>query len=282
MNNNNHPHIAAISMMRNDSFFAGRWIDYYSSRLGSENLFLIIDGHDQDLPDRHMEINTLRLPHRKHGRSGGDRSRARIVSFLARSLFHRYDIIIAHDIDEFLVVDPETGLSFSEYFSHPIKTASLSALGLDVGQHTDKEKALDKNKPFLEQRSYAHVSARYTKAVVATQPIMWGSGFHRVKGRNFRIAPELYLFHFGMVDYDMAMEKIKDKVLLDSGWKGHLERRYDLFELIRDSEAMDGDDFFAKARKRQSVYRPFYALNKPGMLKEKPIIRIPERFRTIV
>lgn len=282
MTNNNPPEIAAISMMRNDSFFSGRWIDYYSKHLGPGNLFLIIDGHDQPLPERHAEINTLRMPHKEHGRAGGDRSRARIVSLLARSLFHRYDIIIAHDIDEILVIDPLTGLNFSEYFRRPIRRASLSALGLDVGQHTGEEGPIDASRPFLEQRSYAHVSARYTKAVVATKPVKWGSGFHRIKGRNFRIAPDLYLFHFGMVDYGMAKKKAGDSSLIDSGWKGHLDRRYELFELISESKAIDGDDFFKEARRRQALFRPVYALNKPGMLREKPVVRIPERFRGIV
>ena len=90
------------------------------------------------------------------------------------------------------------------------------------------------------------------------------------------------LFHFGMLDYNISMEKLNDDSLLRAGWEGHLNRRYELFDLIRKADAIEGDDFFEKARRRQSLFRPFYALNKPGMLKEKPIIRIPERFRSVV
>jgi len=276
------PKIAVISMVRNANFFASRWIKYYGQQLGNENLFLIIDGHDQPLPEGHEHISLIRLPRREQSRSRGDRSRARLVSYLARSLFHRYDIIIAHDIDEFLVIDPAKKKTFSEFFRRPGRKSSLSALGLDVGQHLKEEKPLDISKPFLEQRSYAHVSARYTKAVVATRPITWGSGFHRIKGRNFHIDPDLYLFHFGMVDYNTSMEKLNDQSLLKEGWKRHLKRRYELFDLIQNSTAIEGDDFFKQARRRQSLFRPLYALNKPGMLREKPVIKIPERFRKIV
>lgn len=269
-------------MVRNDSFFAARWIKYYGEHLGPENLFLILDGHDQPFPEGSASINVLSLPRKEQGRSGGDRSRARLVSWLARALFHRYDIVIAHDIDEILVIDPVKKQTFREYFSKLPGKASLSALGLDVGQHPEEEKPIDFRRPFLEQRSYAHVSARYTKAVVATRPLTWGSGFHRVKGRNFHIDPFLYLFHFGMVDYNTAMAKLNDQSLLKAGWEGHLKRRYELFELIRETEAIEGDDFFKEARRRQSLCRPLYALNKPGMLREKPIIKIPERFRSIV
>ena len=274
--------IAVISMVRNDDFFIPKWVDYYHKQFGAENLYLILDGHDQPLPEAHGSINVIRVPHRKLSRAQGDRNRARLVSFFARSLFHRYDIVIAHDIDEFLVVDPKQGQSLAEYLQRPIAGASLSALGLDVGQHIEKEDAIDPTRPFLEQRSFAHVSARYTKAVVATRPLTWGSGFHRVKGRNFRIDPKLFLFHFGMVDYERSGGKVADQSLQEAGWKGHFDRRLQLFELILKKDAVEGDNFFASARRRQKLFRPIYALNKPGMLLEKPIIKIPERFKSIL
>jgi hypothetical protein len=276
------PKIAVVSMARDAGFFVSRWIAYYSAHLGAANLFLLLDGHDQPLPGDSEDINVIRLPHIEQGRSRGDRNRARLISLFARSLFYRYDFVIAHDIDEILITDPAISRSFHEYFSKPVRTASLSALGLDVGQHTGEEEALDHGRPILEQRSYAHVSARYTKAVVAARPLTWGSGFHRVKGRNFHIDPALYLFHFGMVDYNSCMKKSGGSSLPGPGWEGHLERRYEIFDLIRNAEAINGDDFFPEARRRQSLFRPVYALNKPGMLKEKPVIKIPERFRGVV
>jgi hypothetical protein len=190
--------------------------------------------------------------------------------------------VIAHDIDEFLVVDPNTNQSLAEYLQKPIRSSSLSALGLDVAQHLELEQPINHSRPFLEQRSFAHVSSRYTKPVVATAPIRWGSGFHRIKGRNFRIDPNLYLFHFGMVDYGKSKDKLSDLSLHSAGWTGHLNRRSQLFDLILKDNALNGDNFFSKARLRQSLFRPIYAINKPGMLSEKPIIEIPERFKPIV
>jgi len=282
MANNNPKRIGVVSMVRNDSFFITKWIDYYSQQVGQENLFLVLDGLDQELPRGYGHINVIRLPQRALNRTRGDRNRARLISYFARLLFHRYDIVIAHDIDEYLVIDPDCRQSFADFFQKPIKSASLSALGLDVGQHLKLELPIDPARPFLEQRSYAHVSARYTKAVVATRPLTWGSGFHRVKGRNFHIDPNLYLFHFGMVDYDLSRAKIGDKSLMEAGWQGHLGRRYELFELITNNPIIDDENFLKQARRRQGLFRPLYALNKPGMLKEKPIIRIPERFRNII
>lgn len=282
MTGHNQKRIAVISMVRNDEFFVSKWIDYYGTLFARENLFLILDGHDQSLPEKHESINVIRVPHKKLGRAQGDRNRARLISLFARGLFHRYDIVIAHDIDEFLVLDPALNPTLAEYLGQSSGKGSLSALGLDVGQHRESEQPIDLNRPFLEQRSYAHVSSRYTKPVVAMAPLTWGSGFHRVKGKNFHLDPNLYLFHFGMVDYEKSKSKMDDQSLHKAGWSGHLDRRYHLFDLITNSKPIDGDEFFPKARRRQSLVRPIYALNKPGILREQPIIKIPDRFRSII
>jgi hypothetical protein len=274
--------IAAVSMVRNDQFFIQKWIDYYGRELGYENLYLFLDGHDQSYPEGHENINVIRIPGQRLSRSRGDRNRIDLISNFSRALFLRYDLVIAHDIDEVLVVDPDRKLSLADYLQRPVRHASLSALGLDVGQNLDLEQPIDSSRPFLEQRSFAHVSARYTKAVVATRPLKWGSGFHRVRHRNFHIDPNLFLFHFGMVDYAISQQKMEDQSLLNAGWRGHLDRRYELFDLVTKKSAVDGDTFFMQARRRESLFRPIFALNKPGMLPEKPVIKIPERFRSIV
>ncbi len=269
-------------MVRNDDFFTPKWIDYYSRQLGPENIYLILDGMDQPIPGGPNKINIIREIHKPMARLKGDMYRARLVSDFAKGLFDRYDVVIACDIDEFLVCDPASGKTLSSYLSQPFNRSSLSALGLDVGQHLKLEQQIDFSKPFLQQRNYAHVSARYTKANVALSPVRWGSGYHRVKGKNFFIDPHLFLFHFGMVDYDHCKNKIRDNELNKRGWSQHFNRRFGLFEIIRQKNPIPGDAIFAKARKRQTFFRPFFSLNKPGMLREKPVIEIPQRFRDIV
>lgn len=282
MSGSNLKKIGVVSMVRNDRFFIPKWIDYYGSHFGYENLYLILDGHDQALPEKHEAINVIRIPRQEMNRASGDRNRINFINHYVRALFFRYERIIAHDIDEVLVVDPDQKIPLAGYLSRPVKSASLSALGLDVGQNLDLEQPIDPSRPFLQQRSFAHVSARYTKAIVATRPLAWGSGFHRVRFKNFHIDPNLFLFHFGMVDYGISKEKMEDQSLVNAGWQGHLDRRYELFDLITKKTPVDGDTFFKQARRRQCLFRPLFAVNKPGMLYEKPVIRIPERFRNIV
>lgn len=274
--------ICALTTVRNDPLFVAKWIEHYGAALGRENLFVILDGHDQVPPENAGGINLLRLPYLPLGRSAGDRRRARVMSHIAAGLYHHFEIAIATDVDEFLVVDPKLGLDLASYLSSRKFPSSVSALGLDVGQHLRGETPLDTRRPFLAQRQFAHVSARYTKPCITTRPLVWGSGMHRIKGHNFHIDPHLFLFHLGMVDYERVTGKTLDPDRLNSGWGGHLARREKLFEIITQAEPYEGDAYFPRARSYQTWHRPFFAWNKPAMIPGNPVIRIPERFRNLL
>ncbi len=274
--------ICAISTARKDRVFTTKWVDYYGRLLGRKNLFLILDGHDNDPPENAVDVNIIRLPHLPKKRVPAMRRRARVMSKIAAGLYHYFDIAIATDIDEFIVVDPKLGLSLVDYLSSKPLPTAVSSLGLDVGQHLTLEQTLDLEQPFLDQRRFAHVSARYTKPCITTRPVTWGSGMHRVKGRNFRIDPNLFLFHLGMADYGLATGKTLDKDRLSTGWKNHLERREKIFQIITEAKAVDGDSYFQKARRLQTWRRSPYAWNKPAMIPGNPVIIIPDRFRGLV
>lgn len=274
--------IAAMTTCRNDLVFLRKWVAYYGRAFGEENLFVILDGHDQELPSNIGRANVLRLPHQPLERVPAMRRRARVMSDIARGLHRYFDIVIATDVDEFLVLDPNAGDDLADYLSGIEGRASVSGLGLDVGQKLGEEAPIDLEKPFLAQRRYALVSARYTKPCTSFKPVTWGSGMHRVKGRDFHIDANLFHFHFGMVDFELATGKTGDQDRLDTGWEEHLERRHRLFAILKENEARDGDDYFAEARRLEKRRRPLYALNKPGMIKGDPVVRIPERFANIV
>jgi len=274
--------IAAITTVRNDSIFLERWVRYYGEQLGEKNIFIFIDGHDQKYPEALGSANVIYLPHVELSRAVGDRKRAKIMSDFAHGLFEMYDAVIATDVDEFLVVDPKVNESLLSYLSKNTSRVSLSGLGLDTGQHLELEGPIDHSLPFLSQRKFAHVFSRYTKPSVAFSPVTWGSGMHRIKGRDFYIDPNLYLFHFGMVDYQVATGKVIDKEKCRNGWGTHQGRREELFKIILESKPVSGDEYFSKARNYQTWHRPIYAINKPGVIPGNPVVKIPERFIGVV
>tara|TARA_X000001036_G_scaffold88983_1_gene81228 strand:+ start:99 stop:941 length:843 start_codon:yes stop_codon:yes gene_type:complete len=274
--------VAAISMVRNDVFFADKWISYYGTQFGYENLYLIIDGMDQPLPKEASKINCFQIPHQNLKRAKGDRKRAKKISEFASTLYPKYKAVLAMDIDEFLVVDPKMKISLKAYLKKDFKTDSISALGLDVGQHPKFENGIDLKKTFLSQRQFAKVSDRYTKPIVSFKPLEWGSGFHRIKGKDYVIDPNLFLFHFGLVSKEITDKKSNKSELLNLGWRGHMARRFRLFKELETQTPQEGDMFFEKARHYLNKSRKWYSWNKPAPLKGPSIIKIPKRFQTIV
>ena len=268
--------IAAITMARNDDFFLSRWIKYYGKELGYENLYIYLDGTDQNTPENAGTANITKLPHTDMSRIAGDKYRIGLMSDLAKKLLTKYDIVIGCDCDEFLVVDPNCDMGLAEYLSAKKINTSLSGLGLDVGQHMKHEKTLDTTKSFLSQRNYALLSTRYTKPVVLNKPVSWGSGFHRVKNHNFHIDKNLYLLHFGAVDMKMLETKAAAR---GADWLNHLRRRGN--GTINDvTNRPARSEFWIKlARKIQTYIRAPYAINKPNMLGFKIVVKIPERLK---
>ena len=275
MKNTTNKRIAAITMARNDTFFLSRWIEYYGHEIGTENLYIYLDGTDQDIPENAGAAHITKLPHTDMSRSAGDKYRIGKMSDLASELFKKYDIVIGCDCDEFLIVDPALNTSLAEYLSNTKIHTTLSGLGLDVGQHLTHEKPLDPSKPFLSQRAYALLSTRYTKPVIINRPVRWGSGFHSINGHNFHIDPNLYLLHFGAVDMDMLVAKAASR---GPDWVNHLKRRGN--GTINDvtNRRAHGEHWLRIARIMQRIFRPIYAWDKPGMLGIKRIVKIPKRF----
>ena len=267
--------IAAITMARNDEFFLSRWVEYYGQELGNENLYIILDGTDQDAPKNATGTNIIKLPHTDMSRAAGDKYRIGKISDLANELFKTYDIVIGCDSDEFLIVDPNAKKSLCEYLSESKYKTTVSGLGFDIGQNMKTEKPIDTSKPMLSQREYALLSTRYTKPVVLFRPARWGSGFHHVKGKNFHIDKNLYLLHFGAVDMNMLIKKAEKR---GADWVNHLRRRGNGTINAVTNKPAHGETHIKIARIMQRIFRPIYAIGKPGMIGIQWVIKIPKRF----
>lgn len=274
--------ICALTMVRNDEFFLRKWIEYYGSQLGKENLYVYLDGKDQIVPDFCAGANVCVRDRVPGMVAAADRGRIDFLSLQAAELLGRYDMVIGTDVDEFLIVDPSIGKTLPEFLSDLPDKVSYSGLGIDVGQHLEKETEIDASVPFLKQRHYARLSTRYSKSSVITRPVNWGSGFHRVRNRNFRIVKDLYLFHFGCVDMDRLLAKLSDNDKIASGWERHLKKRARTIYDVSQGRARTWERWVRIARWIQNVVRPPYAWNKPAMFNFVVIVRIAERFENIV
>ncbi|TQV67541.1 glycosyltransferase family 2 protein [Aliiroseovarius halocynthiae] len=243
---------------------------------------MTLDGADESHP-RDTDVNFTAIPHRPMPRVPGEKRRAAYLSAQARTLFMQgYDAVIATDIDEFIVVDPRANVSLAEYLSAVDGVESLSALGLDVIQHLDNEGEIDPKSNWLAQRKYAQLASRYTKPSITFKPLNWGSGMHRIKGRNFRIDPNLFMIHTGMIDAKIAKVIGMGDDRVSQGWSAHQERREKVFQQIRKEPAEDGNAAFTRARRKMSVLRPIHAWNKPGSIRKNSIVKLPDEFADIL
>lgn len=276
--------IAALTMVRNDEFYLRKWVEYYGRELGRENLYIFFDGTDQRVPDFCEGCYThLRERNPQHVVKA-EKDRLGYLSERAAVLMNEegYDLVIGTDADEFLVVDPALGVSLADYLGSLKIRTSVSALGIDVGQHLDCEGVVDGSRPFLEQRHYAYICSRYTKPSVIARPVRWGSGFHRVKRHDFRIDKNLFLFHFGSIDLKMIEDRMGNMDLVSTGRLKHIQKRARTIFLITGAKAREWKPMVRLLRAIHQWVRPIWALNKPWNTIRKYVVRIPERFSKIV
>lgn len=274
--------ICAITMVRNDDFYLRKWTEYYGRELGEENLYILLDGKDQPIPNWCPKAHIIPYDKIKGQVVEAEKGRLSLLSEHAAALLKEYDLVIGTDADEFLIVDPALGVSLVEYLSKKDIKISLSGLGVDVGQNLKEETDIREDIPFLSQRHYARLSTRYSKPSVLAAPVVWGSGFHRIKGHNFHIAKDLYLFHFGYFDMGRIEARFKDKDRLASGWKKHIAKRSKTIRLVTERKAGDWKRCTTLARIVQNLVRPPYAWNKPAMFEMVVIVKIPQRFYNII
>ena len=275
--------IAAITMVRNDDFFLRKWVEYYGRELGRGNLYIWFDGLDQQIPDFCADTHCRAVEKIGSHVVSAEKGRLRFLSERAGELLGGgYDLVIGVDADEYIVVDPARGESLAEYLSRQKIGVSLSALGLDFGQRLGEEGDLTGDTPFLHQRRYAQIGTRYTKPSVLARPCVWGSGFHRVKGHNFRIGRDLYLLHFGYCDMKTLEERFSDRDRLAQGWGKHMKKRSRTIRYATELKARDFDRWTSFARVCQTIFRPPYAWNKPSMLELRIVVRLPDRFRDLL
>lgn len=274
--------ICVITMARNDNFFLERWIKYYGSQLGEENLYVYLDGKDQDAPAHSGKVNVIFCERIQGPIGSAEPGRLAFLSKVAKQKFEDYDVVIGVDADEFLVVDPLCNKTLAQYLSSIKLGTSVSGLGLDIGQRLGEEKVIDGEKPFLSQRSYAIVAPDYTKPAVITKPVIWGVGFHRIRGHNYKIDKHLYMFHFGCFDLKMVEDRFQDKDRIAAGWTKHLQMRRKTIDIVSKKNWIDGDKLFPIARFIETWFRPPYKWNRPSMLNLELVVKIPERFKNCI
>lgn len=244
--------ICAVTMVRDDLFYIKKWISYYGSQIGFENLYVLVHGNAQQIRQLDHRVNFLNVPVRQDDTIGKERfnvDRFNLINGVANSLQAYFEHVIVTDADEYLVPDPEFAASIPEYISKYEHNGTLSAIGLDVYQHIILQpNVIDLKRPILGQRPICKVEPLYHKPAITNRVIRRALGNHYSNDGTLRFAKGLFLFHLKYFDRTFALGSQLNRDRLRAN------KSFDLTEFPEDN----GDDF----KYRDSIMERFVQISQ--------------------
>ena len=241
--------IAAVTMVYDEDIFLPLWLNYYGACFSPENLFVIDDGSTDGSTGNPLIRN---LVSKKRALLDED-DRAALVSHVHEALLGVYDVVIYTDVDEFIVIDPDAGMSLTQYLSTK-QFACTAPIGFEVIHRREREAGIDFLRPLFEQRRFVRFDVDYSKPAISRRPIRWGPGFHRCD-LKYKIDCNIILFHLRSVDYELSRRRIaklnrvrfsQSSIENDYGWQFRLDQEQYLAFLYG-----SGDTRFEDATERE-------------------------------
>lgn len=278
--------IAALTHVRQDDFFLQIWVDYYSALVGAENCFVVLDGDDWssnvDLSRVNVSVNTLRAFRRiKH-----DALMAQMHTRMLADLLNHYDFVIRGDCDELVMIDPASDKTWDDICDDMQEKGYLFCSGVDIVHNRNVESVLDLSKPILGQRQHGIIIGSFFKPNLMCQSLPIKAGGHGIKERQVIISPDVFMFHIGNVDHQLAHERALTR---NSSYTDYYKDRLAVFDavlLCEPKPKFDRHMAFVRnfvsgvSPERQVLGRPlkFRAGNIAIGLNQGLLSKIPERF----
>jgi hypothetical protein len=277
--------VKVLTNVRADSWFLGLWIQYYGGLFGRENLHVMLDGEDWTPAADTSAVTLHTVTDVPETRSSRDNFIANWQSNLARQLLQTgTSVVLRVDVDEFVAVDPQTGLSLPDYLDQMEAGAMQAALGLDVIQGP-AEPDLIATTPILTQRRNAVITHEFSKLVAVRKPPRWASGFHRGRKTPIDIGPGLLLFHLALFDRRIARLRKAERAGIPQHRSegGHIDRRLERFAEMQGSDPINFDSVSEQARAQIMTVVPSPTGPHPGPITDGNSLRgyhviLPERF----
>lgn len=272
-----------------------RWVDYYGSQLGYDNL-IVFDDNSSDGSTDDLPCTVHRLPALDSARVPFEKARMELVSRTTNGLLAWYDVAIFTDVDEFLVPDPARHDGLQAYLAVQTSLDAVGSLGLNVVHHPT-EGPIDPSRPVLGQRTYAKFVPLMCKPSIKRVAASWSAASHGIRTR-FEVDPELFMFHLKFYDRDAlrrTAEHRKSMVEADgraagSSWsRGGKAMVAVLDRAVADSGAGAVPEFDPAAIDAASLVQydeeDGYRTIKMGQVRamdDQPLVRIPERLWGLV
>lgn len=287
--------VAAVTMVRDDAFFLRAWLKHYGDLFGRQNCYVINHGYGSEVAELAAGCNIIGIPGDPH--KNFDVKRWGLLNNLVGGLRKYYRHVIVGDVDELVVVDPDTGKNLLQYLEEAPEKRVLTPLGLEVIHRVDLEPdAVGEH--VIGPRRYVRPAPHYSKPCVVSAAAKISRGGHFSQYPKLHTPADLYLFHLKFCDfaqYTGAMDR-RNAVTEEMGddikgtsigrhWfseaRGEDRAMFESFEKLKLEEGFDLG-FMRKRMQRSFKSRGdtgFYEFNRPDYDTQ---YQLPERFIGVI
>lgn len=198
---------AALTMVRDDTFFLDLWLRHYGGLFGRENCYVVNHGRGGDVAALAEGCNVIGIPGDPH--RNFDMKRWRMLNNFVMGLRCYYNHVIVGDVDELVVLDPAAGGDLAGYLAEAPANRVLTPLGLEVIHRIDSEDAPIESH-VLGPRRHVRPAPHYSKPCVVSTGTKIARGGHFTQYQKLHTPEHLYLFHLKFCDfgqYAAAMDR---------------------------------------------------------------------------
>lgn len=187
-----------LTMVKDDYFFLERWVAYYGGIFGRDALYVVSHGGDPRIAEIAAGCSVITLP--GDFQENFEVMRWRLFNGFAQGLRGYYDFVVITDVDEFVVVDPKTGLGLDDFLRKRRGKVSVTPVGLEIVHQPAREPEPIAEGPMLGPRRYARFTTAYSKPIIFNHDVRLSRGGHYSTDPELKVFRNLYLFHMRYVD----------------------------------------------------------------------------------
>lgn len=195
--------VAALTMVRDDTFFLDVWLRHYGGLLGRENCYVVNHGRGAAVAELAQGCNVIGIPGEAH--RNFDMKRWRMLNNLVMGLRCYYDHVIVGDVDELVVLDPVAGTDLPGWLATVPANRVLTPVGLEVIHRTDCETGTITDR-VLGPRRHVRPAPHYSKPCVISVGTKIARGGHFTRYEKLHTPEHLYLLHLKFCDFSAYAE----------------------------------------------------------------------------
>ncbi|MBW4708686.1 glycosyltransferase family 2 protein [Roseobacter sp. YSTF-M11] len=290
--------VAAVTMVRDDLFFLRAWLRHYGEMLGRENCTIVNHGHGPEVAELAAGCNVIGIPGDPH--KNFDMKRWGLLNGLLDGLRRYYDHVVVGDVDELVIVDPETGLNLPEFLDKTPTGRVLTPLGLEVIHRIDLEMEPITDR-ILGPRRHVRPAPHYSKPCIVSAPARLSRGGHYAQYGELHAPEPLYLLHLKYCDFGTFTQVMNQRNAMTAQVKADpkkaaigrhwfAETRGEdraIFEAFAELEMIDGFNMKPLRRRMHRTWAPrdergvqgYYHFKRPDYSTQYVL---PERFSGVI